>query len=292
MREFYMQENPMMDEFNAFEAIKERISVRSYSSCPVMESYRLDLEYYMATAGSGPFGTKPRFKILDLESLDKKELRGLGTYGFIKGARLYILGAAKDTPGALEDLGYCMEKIILKATSLGLGTCWLGGTFKRAAFAQKMDLEADELLPAITPVGYPAEEKRSADRLISLAAKAKKRKPWSDLFFGPGGKAPLTENESGQYRDALEAVRLGPSASNRQPWRIVKDEAGKFHLYLRENKIYNRIMGKIRLQNLDMGIAMCHFAMVAREQNLPGSWKAEPNEPVLTGLQYIATWFA
>ena len=49
-------------------------------------------------------------------------------------------------------------------------------------------------------------------------------------------------------------------------------------------------MGKIRIQSLDMGIAMCHFAMVAREQDLPGSWKIDPTAPILTGLQYIATW--
>ncbi len=133
MREYSMQENSKMEEFNVFEAVKERTSVRSYSSRPVVESHRRDLEYYMANAGTGPFGTKPRFKMLDLEPLDKKELRGLGKYGFIKDTRLYILGAVKDAPGALEDLGYCMEKIILKATSLNLGTCWLGGTFKRAA---------------------------------------------------------------------------------------------------------------------------------------------------------------
>lgn len=60
-------------------------------------------------------------------------------------------------------------------------------------------------------------------------------------------------------------------------------------MFLRENKIYNRILGKIRLQSLDIGIAMCHFATVAREQDLPGSWKAEPCAPTCPGLQYIAT---
>ncbi len=146
------------------------------------------------------------------------------------------------------------------------------------------------ILPAITPVGHPADETSPADLLTRIAAKSKKRKPRSEFFFGPGGKTPLTENEAWPYRDPLEAVRLGPSASNRQPWRIVKDEAGKFHLYLQENKIYNRILGKVRLQNLDMGIAMCHFALVAREQNLPGSWQVEPGAPALPCLQYIATW--
>ena len=292
MRECPKHENYIKEDFEVFQAIKERISVRSYSSRQVEEASFRDLESYIKNLGKGPFGTKPRFKMLNLEPLDKKELKGLGTYGFIKGARLYILGAVKDIPGALEDLGYSMEMIILKATSLGLGTCWLGGTFKRAAFAQKMDLETGELLPAITPLGYPADQALPSDRLIRLAAKSKKRKPWSELFFSPGGKTPLTENEAGPYQDVLEAVRLGPSASNRQPWRIVKDEAGYFHLFLKENKIYNRIMGKIRIQNIDMGIAMCHFAMAAREHNLPGYWKAKFDAPAVPGLQYIATWSA
>ncbi len=290
MERYAGQERSKIEEFNAFEAVKERISVRSYSNHPVEETLRRELEDYIETLGKGPFGITPRFKMLDLEPLDKKEMRSLGTYGFIKGARLYLLGAVKHTPGALEDLGYCMEKIILKATSLGLGTCWLGGTFKRAAFARQMDLAKGELLPAITPVGHSANETPPTDRVVRLAAKSKKRKPWPEIFFGPGGKTPLSEKEAGRYRDALEAVRLGPSASNRQPWRIIKDEAGKFHLFLKENKLYNRIIGKIRIQSLDMGIAMCHFAMVAREQGLPGSWEIDAGAPTPTDLQYIATW--
>lgn len=290
-----MEENLQHDaaranNFCAYETIQERISVRSYSDRPLEENILQKIEEDMESLGSGPFGTTPRFKILDLEPLGKKEMKRFGTYGFIKGARLYILGAVKDNPGAMEDLGYCMEKVILKATSLGLGTCWLGGTFKRAAFARKMDLAADELLPAITPVGYPGDEQNPVDRLARLAAKSKKRKPWSELFFGPGGERPLTESEAGDYREALEALRLGPSASNRQPWRIARDEKGRFHLYLKENKLYNRLMGKIRLQNLDMGIAMCHFALTANEQGIPGSWRPETSAPKLSSLQYIASW--
>jgi len=279
-----------LEKFEAYKTIQERISTRNYSSHPVEAPLRRELEEYTENMGSGPFGTKPRFKILDMEPLDKKELRGLGTYGFIKNARLYLLSAVKDNPRAMEDLGYSLEKAILKTTSLGLGTCWLGGTFKRAAFARKMDLQPGELLPAITPVGYPADEPNPANHPILKAVKAKRRKPWAELFFSSNGKTSLSKNEAEPYQDPLEAVRLGPSASNRQPWRIIKDEAGHYHLYLMENKIYNRILGKIRLQNVDMGIAMCHFEMVAREQSLSGKWIADPGTPKLPKLQYIATW--
>lgn len=275
---------------NALEAIKQRISVRSYSEKPVEAELRKELEDYYLNLGSGPFGASVRFDMLDLEPLDKNEMRRFGTYGMIKGANLYILGAAKDEPGALEDLGYSMEKIILKATSLGFGTCWLGGTFRRSAFASKMNLAENELLPAVTPVGFAAEEVSAADKIARYTAGSKKRKPWDELFFQSDGNTPLSQEDSGQYAGALEAVRMGPSASNRQPWRIVKEKEGLFHLFLQENKVYNRLLGKIRIQNIDMGIAMCHFEMVAEEDGLKGSWVVNNYAGKVSGRKYIASW--
>ncbi len=274
----------------ASEAIRQRISVRGYKKTPLDDDVHSELDTYCRSFESGPFGAVVRFRMLNLEPLGKDELRRLGTYGVIRGANLYILGAVKEGFGAFEDLGYCLEKIILKATSFGLGTCWLGGTFKRSAFAAKMELAEDELLPAITPVGYPAKDVPVIDRMMRFSAGSKKRKPWDALFFAADGKTSLKESEAGDYREVLEAVRMGPSASNRQPWRIVKENADVFHLFLKENKIYNRILGKIRIQNIDMGIAMCHFDVVAREQGLPGKWEVDNPAVDIAGLQHIATW--
>ena len=47
-------------------------------------------------------------------------LKNLGTYGIIKGARQFIIGTVKKQPKAIEDYGYCMENNILTAT----GTDW------------------------------------------------------------------------------------------------------------------------------------------------------------------------
>lgn len=274
----------------ASEAIKKRISVRKYSREPVGHTERAELEEYSSENARGPFGAQVRFQLLDFDPLGREEMRCLGTYGVIRGARLYLLGAVREGAGALEDLGYCMEKIILKATAMGLGTCWLGGTFKRAAFVATMNLAEDELLPAITPVGYATDDLSLSDRMMRFGASSNKRKPWSELFLSADGSTPLEEKDAADYRDILEAVRIGPSASNRQPWRIVRDESGCYHLFLKENKIYNRIMGKIRMQNIDMGIAMCHFEMVAKELKLPGRWLRDEQSPSVSGLKYIATW--
>ncbi len=280
----------MTEVVSALETIKQRISVRSYADKPVEKVILDELDHFCRTLDRGPFGAAVRLKMLDFEPLSREELRRLGTYGVIKGARLYLLGAAKEEEGFLEDLGYCMEKAVLKATALGLGTCWLGGTFRRSAFAEKMDLGPEELLPAITPLGYAREEISTADRLLRFSAGSRKRKPFHELFFAADGKTPLTEERAGSFHDALQAVRMGPSASNRQPWRIIQEVDNVYHLYLKENKLYNRMMGKIRIQSLDMGIAMCNFELVACDQNLPGHWVVDGPQRSLPGLQYVASW--
>ncbi len=276
---------------NPRELIKRRRSVRNYdSSRPVETPARNFLQARLEEESNGPLGNRVRFSLLDLGQLDPGALRGLGTYGVIRGASLYLLGAVPDRDGGMEDLGYCMERIILLATSMNLGTCWLAGTFRRGAFSRKMGLQPHELLPAITPLGYPASGRRILDRVMEAGARSRQRKPWSQLFFSSDGVTPLTYAESGDYGDALESVRLAPSASNRQPWRIIQENQDVFHLYLRENRRYNRALGKIRIQNIDMGIAMCHFALVARSQGHQGQWVQLPEAPAFPELQYVATW--
>jgi len=86
-------------------------------------------------------------------------------------------------------------------------------------------------------------------------------------------------------------VRIAPSASNQQPWRIIRDKSGKnFHFYLKRTKGYNKLFQGISLQNIDMGIAMCHFELTAKEAGLKGNWNIENNGPATEGLEYIVSW--
>ena len=190
----------------------------------------------------------------------------------------------------MEDFGYCMEKNILFATSLGLGTCWLGGTLNRSTFLEKMNAAEDELLPAATPIGYAEDNKTLKDRFIRLAVGAKNRKPPEELFFDHSNKTPLDLNSLGLYSKVLDAVRIAPSASNKQPWRIIKGSGNKYHLYMKEDAAYNAAFKNIKIQNLDMGIAMCHFELAAIELGLKGEWTIE--KPVLESgdLKYIVSW--
>jgi nitroreductase len=257
--------------------ILRRTSVRSFDEKPLSEDLKKSIINYFQTRMVAPFGTIPRFKIISTEQYDNHQL---GTYGFISGANDFIIGATQNTDQAIQDYGYQLEKIIIHATKQGLGTCWLGDTFNRNGFNQVIKLDENEFIPAITPIGYPSQERRLVGKAIRLFAGSMKRKEWSQLFFNNNFDSPLTKKEAGPYIDALEMVRLAPSGSNKQPWRIIK-EKNLLHFYC-ETKNYSTI------QKLDMGIAMSHLELTLNEENKSGKWINTVHPE--TEKQYILSW--
>ena len=126
-----------MNGQSVIELINKRISVRTYSSQPV-EKEKLDsLARFTNENTDNPFGAEVRLALL--ESAD---IPHIGTYGFIKGARVYLAGCVKKGAHDIEGFGFVFEKAVLYATSLGLGTCWVGGLFTRRAFSAAEPAEA------------------------------------------------------------------------------------------------------------------------------------------------------
>jgi nitroreductase len=185
-------ERNLMDAI--IDVIKKRYSVRNYSSRPIEKDKAEQLEAYLKNNAQGPLGSRVRFELIDAMDYEPAELKKFGTYGFITGSRVYIAGVVKSNITAMEDFGYCMEKNVLFATGLGLGTCWLGGSLNRSTFSQKMNISEDEVLPAVTPVGYAEERKTLRDRYIRIAVGAKSRKKPAELFFDHSNNALLDMN--------------------------------------------------------------------------------------------------
>jgi nitroreductase len=284
---------PVIGSFPVAETIRRRYSCRTYRPEPLTSSEREELKALLASVQSGPFGEVLRFRLVAGETDDSKALRGLGTYGFISGATAFVVGAVADTPRAMEEYGYGLERVVLGATAMGLGSCWLGGTFRRSRFAAAVELGSSESLPAVIALGHP--EAGSERGLFRRVIGAFDRRPWSELFFDGDFATPLEPERAGRWQAALEMIRLGPSASNRQPWRVVR-ERERFHLFVRRTPGYRsglltRVFQMADLQRVDMGIAMCHFELQAKESALPGSWRREPprmEPPAET--EYVATW--
>jgi len=273
------------------EIIKTRKSCRTYSNRAIEPEKLAELKQFLASNTKTPFGSKVRFNLIDFNELEIGELKNLTTYGVIKGARQFIIGTVEKQPKAMEYYGYCMEKNILKATSMGLGTCWLGGTFKRSGFADKISINENELLPAISPVGYSGDTRSVVDRMFRYVAASDKRKPWNELFSLHDTDNFLDEQNSGKFNTPLECVRMAPSASNKQPWRIIKSkDQDAFHFYLKRTPGYENVVKDIKLQNVDMGIAMCHFELSARDLGLKGDWNVNDPQIKSEGMEYIVSW--
>ncbi len=278
------------------ELVRRRFSCRNYGEIAITGETRARLVDYLAAGTRGPFGTQARFGLVAATQEDRQALRKLGTYGFIKGATGFIIGAMPRVHSTLEDFGYLMERIILFATDLGLGTCWLGGTFTKSSFAEKISASEDELVPAVVSVGYMAEKPRWIETVLRKGDGTDRRLPWEQLFFDGSFAVPLSRRAAGDFTLPLDMVRLAPSASNQQPWRILRD--GKaWHFYLQRTPGYRertlvRLFTVADLQRIDMGIAMCHFEMMAGELGLSGHW--ETDEPAIekpdTSTEFTASW--
>jgi nitroreductase len=257
--------------------IRKRYSCRTYSELSIDEGKKQQLADYISSLGTGPFGNQPRFKLVTATEEDRKALKKLGTYGFIKDATGFIIGAIKDPENELEDFGYLMEEIILYATDLGLGSCWLGGTFTKSSFSEKISASDKELVPAVTSVGNVADNPRLIEMVTRRNVNPDRRLPWEKLFFDKEFGKPLSIEGLGKFAESLEMVRLGPSASNRQPWRIIK-KGDTYHFYLQRTPGYResflvKLVTVADLQRIDLGIAMSHFEVTTREMGIKGHWE-------------------
>ena len=277
--------------------IQQRFSCRRYSNEPISSKQLVNLQKLMTDFTSGPFGTPMRFDMVAADGLGGKALRSFGTYGFIQNPNGFVVGALSHSPHNLEEYGYRMEQIVLEATDLGLGTCWLGGTFMKGVFARKIELQKGESMPAILSIGKIEDEEQARAGVVRRRVAGEHRIAWDQLFFDGEFGRPLSSENLGDYETVLQRVRLGPSASNKQPWRMVKQDQA-FHFYMQRTPGYRSLLTKLAqiddMQRLDIGIAMCHFELTANELGLSGEWVFEDPGLVLPNdlTEYSVTWQA
>lgn len=265
--------------------IKTRKSVRTYSSREISVEIKEQLEQYLLRLEEDYKG-RFRFPIIDLKGLSNQRI---GTYGVIKGARYFVCGIVKKDGMDLLELGYVFEKIILFANSLGLGSCWLGGTFERSNFSKSVNLKQDEKFIVTSPLGYEERKKSLTELAMRKMAKSDSRKKWEELFFDGSRKSPLVKKELGIFEEALEMVRIGPSASNKQPWRIVKNK-NRYDFFLKRTPDYAKSLG-FDIQMIDMGIAMCHFEFALKKQKREGKFeKLRAETPSWPKWEYVISW--
>lgn len=263
---------------NLMKIIKGRKSVRTYDGTPISEEHRKDILDHIKEI-SNPFDIPVEFVLLDAKEY------GLSS-PVLSGENLYVAGKVEKKPYADVAFGYSFERLILYAWTLGIGTVWIGGTMKRDDFEKAAGLKENEMMPCVSPLGYPAEKRSLKETMMRKGIGADRRIPAEKLFYdGIWDKAYIPDKETAEI---LEMVRWAPSAVNKQPWRIMIRD-GIFHFYEKKDKGYvNEATGD--LQKIDVGIALCHFIMGLEEKGKEAEVIiSDPKADIPDDAEYIAS---
>lgn len=142
--------------------ILRRHSVRSYKTDPVEED---KLNQVLEAARLAPTaGNRQPFKLIVIHTPDKKaELRRIYDRAWFVQAPLVICACGIPDQASIRtdgknfcdiDVAIVMDHLILAATDLGLGTCWIGA-FNPSAARNVLGLPDNVQPIAFTPLGYP-----------------------------------------------------------------------------------------------------------------------------------------
>jgi nitroreductase len=144
---------------NAIETLKNRRSIRTYTSQPVDAK---TIENIIDCARLAP--TAMNDQPWDFVVITSKEALGripkiLGHAEFIANAAFCVLVLARETSCAEEDCCAATENLLIAAEAYGLGACWVAGAKQAYApvVAQAFGAPETHKLISIVSVGYPAE---------------------------------------------------------------------------------------------------------------------------------------
>ncbi|MFD1638255.1 nitroreductase family protein [Evansella tamaricis] len=283
-----------MENQSSIDIMSKRYSVRTFETTPIEDVHHQYIKEYINNESNliGPFGNKSRIEYIPvINNVTDKGIK-LGTYGFIKNPQAYLVGITENKTYPLIDFAYVFQKLLLQLEKFGIGNCWMGGTFSRKSFQKELVIGDGNFIPGISPIGYPRIKQRLFDKTLRKVVRADNKKSWEKLFFHHTFEMTLERNTAEKLEIPIEMVRIGPSASNKQPWRLVlsKDKTA-CHFYIEHTPNYSSSFG-YDMQLLDMGIAMCQFHLACSEIGIDGYWVQEdPNLTLPTEqTEYLFSW--
>lgn len=225
----------MKIEKSWYEAMYQRSSVRKYTGAP--DKAQLDRLGVLC-------------RKLSWQGITVRMFKGPGMKSGIKGTDVYaVIVAKKGTPMELE--GYMGQALILEATAMGLGTCWLGAYFYPDIVSRNVNLQSEEAIHCVIAIGK-AERPPFSPKRMEL-----------EKVCGMG-EAQLDALGVWQ-KEAVMAARIAPSAANFQPWKITADRSGV--------SILERPVLYKKYAPLDRGICMLHAAVGAYHAGREAVWK-------------------
>lgn len=180
---------------------------------------------------------------------------------------------------AVMDVGRSLQKIVMDATRMGLGTCWIGPGADHKSIMQQLgdrfDPQRDHII-CVCAIGYKSGFIPMFIRAFN--AQFYRRLPLSSLFFAdPQMKEPLNVDAypSNKFERTYEICQWAPSSYNGQTTRCVavtdSNDLSRFDFYaVTESRYYAPVALGIWCANWEMGCASLgihgHFAVLSDDE--------------------------
>lgn len=231
-----------------FSSIKRRASVRKFSASPVRDEF-----YDMKDFADEISNDDVRIALLSQPEVFKGTIFSKS----VTGTKTCAVIVAKEEE--MIKAGYIGEVFALECVHRGLGTCWLGSTYKKSVVKQNVNLMHNERIACVIAFGQcpgsmfsaNSDEKKTCEELTKMSEKQ---------------FASLPEWQ----RTSVECMRLAPSALNKQECRVEFTENDEIVLYaVSDNSGYCEI---------DCGIAMLHLELGAGHEGVFGEWRITDEE--------------
>jgi nitroreductase len=145
------------------EVLKKRRSIRIFKDTPVPREKILEVLEAARIAPSAGHRQPWHFIVVE----DKEVIKKLAKQEWVAGAPVMIVGLADQSVSprwCLNDLGIAFEHLVLAATNLGLGTCWMGQSNREELVRSLLDIPDNLRVIALTPIGYPDEDPAPKER--------------------------------------------------------------------------------------------------------------------------------
>jgi len=159
---------------DAITAIMERRSVRKYKPQPIPKEHLMMILEAGRQAPSAGNRQPWRFVVVKDEQVKRKLGEACNNQTWIADADVIIAGLSVPSESERwhdKDVMIAMQNMIIAATSLGYGTCWIGA-FNEEKVKQVLEIPEGINVVALTPVGVPDE-----------TPKQRPRKEMKDIFF-------------------------------------------------------------------------------------------------------------
>ena len=214
--------------------IEETYSVRDYSEKPISENLKNEIISYFPNSKNLLENIKTDIKILNNSEVYNALNGKAGYNGIMINAPHYIIIYSEKADNYIENSGYRASDIILKATDLGLNTCFITMSDKEE-ISKILNIPEGMEITALIALGYKDKDLKNVSNdtkaggnyskaNVNIADNAPSyRKDLEELVFSEsfGNSATLDELMNIGIFEPLRTVLFAPSALNSQPWRFI-----------------------------------------------------------------------